>query len=178
MKYSLVFLSLFVLFACTNNGQTTSIHSEQNERDLLLAEINQMEADHRSSEVLEVDSMKGVGMIEKYQSFVTNFPEDGMVPELLFKCGELSSGIRDYWAATKYFNDLHLKYPDHPLAEQALFLQGVCFLDLGQSAYAVQTFEDLRQRFPDGSYSEMAGDMIEMAIMGEEEYYESKFEKE
>lgn len=67
--------------------------------------------------------------------------------------GQYQASMKQYQAkqyarAARGFEDVADRWPDHPLADNALYWTGVCYLSQGEAALAINEFQKLPVRYP------------------------------
>lgn len=77
--------------------------------------------------------------------------------EVLLARADALRGLRRLEEAERAFGDFANGNPKHKLAPRALFMGGICQIELDRSAAAVATFQLLRERYPK---SPLAGDSL------------------
>jgi len=161
------------LYACQGNTENSASEEIQDPTTKAREEIKALEAVLFEENSEELDTSLAEKTILAYKNYVRMFPRDEHAPEYLFKAGDLTRGLGDLWGATKLFNMVSTNYPDNPLAPQALFFQGLCFQDLGQTEYARYSFEDIINKYPQHELVSDATAMLQMLEVGEEEFYDT-----
>jgi TolA-binding protein len=82
-------------------------------------------------------------------------PEDTLSPRLLFEAGQLAHQTQTYNEALELLDWLYLEYPDHPMAADALFLNGyILDSELKRFDEAKQRYEAFLERYPDNEFAE------------------------
>lgn len=99
-----------------------------------------------------VDVEEGTKMIELYVNFVdSNLTDTARSGVYLFKAAEVSLGIEEYWKSIQLFNRLKETYPDHDLAPEALFYQGIIFENhVNLPEYARKSYIEYLKKYPEG----------------------------
>ncbi len=82
-------------------------------------------------------------------------PEAEKSPDLLFQAGQLAHQTQTYNKALELFDWLHLEYPDHEKAADALFLSGyILDSELKRFDEAKIKYEDFLKKYPDNEFAE------------------------
>lgn len=72
-------------------------------------------------------------------------------PSQLYNYAFATLQEKDYDKASRLFRELADNYPDHPLANNALYWQGECYYAKGDFRTAIIVFEELAERYPKGN---------------------------
>ncbi len=100
-------------------------------------------------------------MVEKYDAYIKDYPEDSLSAFYAYRAGDISmnrSGKELY--AVDYYMTVHDDHEEHPLAPQALFMVGMAFDQLGDKDRAVRSFQYFTRTYPDHEWVEQANEMI------------------
>jgi tetratricopeptide (TPR) repeat protein len=82
-------------------------------------------------------------------------PEDTLSPRLLFEAGQLAHQTQTYNEALELLDWMCLEYPEHPMAADALFLNGyILDSELKRFDEAKQRYEAFLERYPDNEFAE------------------------
>lgn len=82
-------------------------------------------------------------------------PEDTLSPRLLFEAGQLAHQTQTYNEALELLDWMHLKYPEHPLAADALFLNAyILDSELKRFDEAKQRYEAFLKQYPNNEFAE------------------------
>lgn len=82
-------------------------------------------------------------------------PKDTLSPTLLFRAGQLAHQTQTYNKALELLDWMYLEYPDHPLAADALFLNGyILDSELKRFDEAKQRYEAFLKKYPDNEFAE------------------------
>lgn len=98
-------------------GQVDSLLYQINELELLLQEAEDV---NRTQEEAET-------YIALIQSFAASYPKEEKTPELLFRAGDVSVGLKQYEQAITIWDQLIQYYPEHTLHARSLFFKGFVF---------------------------------------------------
>ena len=143
----LVFLTA-VMFSCNQPVK------DKSESKLGLKAIETLEQNvHNKDGSLNLP--KAVKLLDVYKKFIENeeHKQDTILPEIIFKAGNLAMNVNRPQTAYSYFLLIGSKYPEHPRAEQAAFLKAFLLdnnmhkLDAAKEAY-----EDFIKRFPNSEF--------------------------
>jgi TolA-binding protein len=162
-----------MVYSCTGRTEPAELEVDQDPKAEALQEIESLEAILFKVQTEVLDTLAAAKTINAYRDYARMYPRDEHTPDFLFKAGDLSRGIGDLWEATKLFNMVSTSYSYHELAPRALFIQGLCFQELGQEEYARYSFEDVISKYPDNELVDDAGAMLQMLELGEEEYFDT-----
>jgi outer membrane assembly lipoprotein YfiO len=117
------------------------------------------------------DQSKTVSALKRFQELEERFPEGGfaeLAHDKVVVCREMLARnqmiVGDYYykranfrAAESRFAELMQKYPDTPVAPDALFELGVSLEKEGKKYSAAQAFTAVERHFPDSNYAKRAG---------------------
>jgi tol-pal system protein YbgF len=85
---------------------------------------------------------------EAFQTFLTKFPNDKLVPDAQFWLGESRFQRQRYDAAAEAFLVVSTKYTKSPKAPEAMLRLGQSLAALGQREMACATFAEVGRKFP------------------------------
>ncbi len=117
------------------------------------------------------DQSKTVAALKRFQELEERFPEGGfaeLAHDKVVVCREMLARnqmiVGDYYykranfrAAESRFAELMQKYPDTPVAPDALFELGISLEKEGKKYSAAQAFTAVERHFPDSNYAKRAG---------------------
>lgn len=137
MRITLLALaSLFLLASC---------HSE---KDKMIDSINRAEQELRADSLAIINDVKARELVGLYAQFANTYRDDTLSAEYLFKAGEVSTGIGDFFQAIQYYRQCAEKvyYSKRPVA---YFLMGFIYENhLNDTGNAKRLYEDFLQKFP------------------------------
>lgn len=82
-------------------------------------------------------------------------PGDSLSPQFLFEAGQLAHQTQTYNKALELLDWMYLEYPEHPMAADALFLNGyILDSELKRFDEAKQRYEAFLERYPDNEFAE------------------------
>lgn len=88
--------------------------------------------------------------------FLSQFPKDKRVPDMLYQKGRVLYLGNNFDSAIQSFQKLIDGYPAHELAPYGLYWSGECLFQLGQLEYAQKVFGLYMEKFPKGAKIEAA----------------------
>lgn len=94
---------------------------------------------------------KNTEAIEAYQAVVSNHVDSEKLPQSLFRLGQLTSG-KDHRKAAGYYEELTKKWPDHKLAEAAMYWTAEELFLCGDWKNAAAMYRKAVEKFPGGKY--------------------------
>ncbi len=109
-------LSIWMLVCIT--GIMASCSSEKDE---LYSEIKSIEK-ILLSDINKVNDSLAMVYAGKCENFADRYKDDAQSPELLFKAGEVLSGINRYHLAIRKFQEVYLRYPNYNKRAESIFL--------------------------------------------------------
>ena len=105
-------------------------------------------------------------------------PKDTLSPKLLFQAGQLAHQTQTHNKALEILDWMYLKYPDHPLAADALFLNGyILDSELKRFDEAKKRYEAFLKKYPDNEFAETTQFLLENLGVPAEEIIK-RFEEE
>lgn len=146
MKKRVLFLSLLsmVFFAC------------QSGRDRLLSEIKQGE-NVLMNDSLKLNDSTALRVLQGYQNFAKEYPEDAQTPEYLFKAGEVANALGRHQEAVAILANLPDRYPAFNKGAEALFLAAfVTESSLNDKEGAQRLYAEVIKRYPKSPLREQA----------------------
>lgn len=151
-----IFVSFLLIFtvACNNENQKVEQKAATiiDPKIELTNQINRLEGEmHRS---VQIDNVTAGLALQAYSEYATNYPDDTLSPDYLFKSGEIATAIKQYPQALATYKKIVEKYPNYKLVQESLFLQA-SLLDnyLNEDIKAKIVYEQLISMYPNGSYS-------------------------
>jgi TolA-binding protein len=94
----------------------------------------------------------------RFSKLTALYPQSEYADEGLFGMAEVLAGQRQWSRALVPISMLLAEAPTSALADQAIFLKGICLSRAGDRAEAVRTFQSLRDEIPDSPYAGLARD--------------------
>jgi outer membrane protein assembly factor BamD (BamD/ComL family) len=125
---------------------------KESPRELYLKQISRYEAEMHKS--LKLDPNVATIAAKAYDDFVTNFPDDSLSPDFVFKAAEISTANQQYTQALMYYEMITSKYPGFKLTAESLYLQGYLldnFLNDDEKAKVI--YEQVIAKYPDLPYA-------------------------
>ena len=99
-----------------------------------------------------VDELIGV-----YVGFASDFPDDSLSPEYLFKAADIAMNTKRSREAIRYYDSILINYPDYRKAPEALFLKGYVYENnLGRLDKAKEIYEKFLKMYPDNEFADDA----------------------
>jgi TolA-binding protein len=92
--------------------------------------------------------------------------------EVIIRLGRTYLNLRRYWEALTEFRRLYDTWPDHPLAEQALYSAYATALEMGRQERALKEGYDYLDAFPEGEFFAALGVSLVQLHFQREEYPE------
>lgn len=137
MRTLLLAISTVLLFA-----------SCKSEKDRMIDAINKSEKELRADSLAIINDEKARALIQQYADFASTYRDDTLSAEYLFKAGEVSTGIGDFFQAIQYYRQCAEKvyYSKRPVA---YFLMGFIYENhLNDTGNAKRLYEEFLQKFP------------------------------
>lgn len=153
--FTLVIVNTFSVASC-QSGET----ADTDPRAQLTAQIDSLEGVLRNADG-DLNPELAQAMVAKYERFATTFPEDSMTMKYWYRAGEVARNIpgNELYAIT-YYSNIHQTDPGNPLADEAVFMTGVCFDQVGDKERAFKTFSYFLEQYPDHEWSEEARELL------------------
>ncbi|MEL7123259.1 MAG: tetratricopeptide repeat protein [Bacteroidota bacterium] len=108
----------------------------------------------------------------------TILPQDSLSPQLLFKAADVAQNTRTYATALELLESIQTDYPDHPIATQALFLNGFILDDkLKRFDEAREKYQAFIDQYPDDPFVESAQFLLDNLGVPKEDIIERFEEK-
>jgi len=151
-KITVILLFVIIGISCTNQRQQK------------LDAINVAESDLMNvATTTPVNNEKAAYLVELYEEFVKEFPQDSASPNMLFKAVEILMNIDHPKEAIAGIDSLIKNYPDYKLLPEAMHLKGFIYDDKLHSAEMARiSFKELINKFPDHNLSKNAADYIKI----------------
>lgn len=132
------------------------IVSCQSPRQDSLEKINEMESLAFSESGL-VNAGHVDELIQTYQEFANEFPEDSLAPEYLFKAGDVAMHTNRSNKAILLYDRIINEYSNYRKAPEALFLKGYVFENnLGRLDRAEAIYKEFLEKYPDNEFADDA----------------------
>lgn len=163
-------------------GLLLMIAACQSPKEKALKEIDALEVQDSTFSIENMARLK-----DAYVAFADKYPDDERAPEFLFKAGQrcsvLASQNNDnsrHLEAVKLFERIRDSYPQHRMAEEAMFLTGYIYENhLGDTAQARKTYNAFIAAYPNGELAEEASlSLKNMNIPLEQIIGQQKLQKE
>jgi tetratricopeptide (TPR) repeat protein len=114
--------SIYLLFIITSIILTSC----SNDKDKLYSEIKSIEKTLFADDMGLNDSI-ALEYTIKCDNYAKTYRDDANSPELLFKSGEVLSGLGRYDAAIRRFQDVYNIYPNYKKRPESIFICGFIF---------------------------------------------------
>jgi TolA-binding protein len=137
MKHCLSLFLVTLLFAACKS-----------EKDRMIETIAKAEQDLRADSLGIINDKKARALVQLYADFANTYRDDTLSAEYLFKAGEVSTGIGDFFQAIQYYRQCTEKvyYAKRPVA---FFLMGFIYENhLNDTGNAKRIYEEFLQKFP------------------------------
>jgi TolA-binding protein len=126
----------------------TLLVSCKSEKDRMTDAISKAEQELRADSLAIINDEKARTLIQQYALFANTYRDDTLSAEFLFRAGEVSTGIGDYFQAIQYYRQCSEKvyYSKRPVA---YFLMGFIYENhLNDTGNAKRIYEEFLQKFP------------------------------
>jgi tetratricopeptide (TPR) repeat protein len=102
-------------------------------------------------------------MIQAYQYFAVDFPNDPRAAESLDRAGQLYEGVlSDHQRAAEYFEKAYQRYPEYPKRPQLLLQLAVACEEGGDTANAALAYKRLLSSYPKSPLAEQARGLLKL----------------
>ncbi len=158
MKQILFFLSFIALVASCSP-----------DRDKLSEKITQLEAAATAPKE-KLDEAVGEELFEQYDQFLENFPQDSIVPQLLYKGGQIAILYRQNLRASEYLTRLIKDFPDNEITPHAYMVLGNFYANkIHDLDRAKAIYDDFIAKYPDNKMVAQVQFMLETLGMTPDE---------
>lgn len=93
----------------------------KSEKERKLAEIQKVEESLFGDRTSFNDSIAR-NYLNLTDQYIAQFKGEEIIPELIFKQGEILNGLQNYSYAVRKFQNVYLLYPKHPKAAESIFI--------------------------------------------------------
>lgn len=132
--------------------------------------IKEMEAKTFSPNSVKIDTKLANELISVYEKFSSDYPDDSLSANYLFKAGEISMSINDGNKALLFFETYQKKFPELKKAPHCLFLQGFVYENhLKDTANARKKYQYFLEKYPTHELAKDASASIELLGKSTEE---------
>lgn len=132
------------------------IASCQSPRQETLEKINEMESVAFSESGL-INAEYVDELIQAYQEFANDFPEDSLAPDYLFKAGDVAMHTNRSNKAILLYERIINEYSNYRKAPEALFLKGYVFENnLGRLDKAEEIYREFLEKYPENEFADDA----------------------
>lgn len=146
----------------------------QSPKEKALTNIKALEANDSIFSPEQIEKVKTA-----YIDFATQYPDDELAPEFLFKAGQRCNVTAEHLKAIELFQQVIDKYPKHKIAEEALFLQAYVYENSMQDfAKAKTTYTKFIELYPSSELSEDANLSIQNLGKTPEQIFEELNQKD
>lgn len=146
--------SILKLFAMV--ALVATVAACQSPRQDSLAKIKEAEQSTFSESGL-VDPAHVDELINAYESFADQFPDDSLAPEYLFKAGDVAMNTNRSNKAILLYDRILTNYADYRKAPEALFLKGYVYENnLGRLDKAEKIYREFLDKYPDNEFADDA----------------------
>lgn len=163
MKRILAILIFVVFVACSSDDPARRI--EKLEKQLFTTEQS-------------VDPLVADDLVTAYCDYATQYPDDLMSPEYLFKAVDVSMNLNNPQRTIAIVDRMLRDYPDYPRTQAALFVKGFIFETYyGNLDMARKIYEQYLELYPNGEFADSCRASIENLGLTPEELVK-KFENQ
>ncbi|MBL6963899.1 MAG: tetratricopeptide repeat protein [Bacteroidetes bacterium] len=169
MKKILIFAMMVLLISCNSKKKAA-------ERNDLNDEIATQKKEFENSfESGRIDFQAGKLLTEKYELFVSEFPEDELSPQYLIELGNLYTGIlADTEKAVQSYLLILKNYPESEYVPISYFLLGDLYKErLGDLVNAEKYYKLLIEKYPDHDLTWQAEILLDKLNLSVEELFQS-----
>lgn len=147
MKRILAILIFVVFVACSSDDPARRI--EKLEKQLFTTEQS-------------VDPLVADDLVTAYCDYATQYPDDLMSPEYLFKAVDVSMNLNNPQRTIAIVDRMLRDYPDYPRTQAALFVKGFIFETYyGNLDMARKIYEQYLELYPNGEFADSCRSSIE-----------------
>lgn len=137
MRFLFLFLILIVFSSC------------EAPREKALKRIQLEEAGLNKEKSPRLNKFQVEKLINSYETFSNDFPEDSLAPVYLFKAGEYSRSLGKGKEAIAYYERTLKKYPNIKDAPYCFFLEGYVYENLiRDTSNARKKYEEFLRKYP------------------------------
>ena len=141
-------LVCFLIFICVSLNSSKA----QSDNELLetLTKLSELESLMQKAVDVNDAMEEAIAYIKLVRSLNKDYRSEEAIPVLLFRAGDVSTGIGAFEQAIDLWENLIEEYPNHDLKARAIFFQGFV-LDTKQQKYdeARQKYEYFLSNFPE-----------------------------
>lgn len=125
-----------------------------------------------------VDPLIADDLVTAYCDYATQYPDDLMSPEYLFKAVDVSMNLNNPQRTIAIVDRMLRDYPDYPRTQAALFVKGFIFETYyGNLDMARKIYEQYLELYPNGEFADSCRSSIENLGLTPEELVK-KFENQ
>lgn len=138
-----------VLISCDNKKEEEHEGAEMEKMDkpAYITRIKDVEQKMRASQTLDINVANEA--LNLYSQFVSNFADDTLCADYLFKSGEISMSIGNYQQAVNYYKELCDKYPNFMYVTESLYMQGFIYDSyINDDNKAREIYQQLIAKYP------------------------------
>lgn len=118
------------------------------------------------SQPLLLDKQKADTLIDLYNRYVTDYPEDTMSEYYLYRMSQVYANLQNCNKAIDCLNRLIQKYPNSQKVGAARFFKGVYYKDVCDNVQkSRQAFEEYIEKYPNSPRVEDAKRLMQMDTM-------------
>ncbi len=124
--------------------------------------------------VISKSLFEAVKIAETYHQ---QYPNDPHLPRILYEAGNVLLQLKDARKSLEFFDEVMTRFPDHPVADDALFGFAIAQHQLERLADAVAAYQNLEIRYPASEYIVEAKQKIRRIQLFEMKNREAGLEK-
>lgn len=144
MKYIALILSIIYVSSCSSPREKELEHIKSVEQKTF--------SESGLVEPAYVDEL-----IDAYESFARNFPNDTLAPDYLFKAGDVAMNTNRSNKAIGLYDKIITDFSTYRKAPEALFLKGYVYENnLGRLDKAKSIYEEFLQKYPENEFADDA----------------------
>lgn len=150
--YSLFLLALVsILVSC--GGSNKESEKEKSLED----NIAEYEAELFKPTQTKLDKRKALDLVNLYVEYATQYPEDSLSPEYLFKAADISMNLNRPRKTIELFDQILVSYPNYSKTATALFLKAFVYEDQLQDYEEAKKYYTLFiETYPDSDFADDA----------------------
>lgn len=153
MKHIGLLLIIVLLLAGCNGTDKKTSTGEVNLTDSIAGLENELFNQNAS----RIDRDKAIKLVDFYSQYATEFPDDSLSPEYLYKASDISMNLNRPVETIQLFDRMLTEYPDFEKTPTTLFLKAFVYEDqMNDLDNARKYYQLFIEKYPDSEFADDA----------------------
>jgi tetratricopeptide (TPR) repeat protein len=139
--------------------------NNENSKEKKIKNIGEAESGYMTNRTLE----NGQKLMDLYENYVQNYPEDTLSPDLLLRCAGVAAATQQGQYSIMLYQRIYDEYPESNLRPFALLQQALAYDNMEDVEKAKLLYEQFLDVFPNHPYAEEVKQLLSLVNKTPEE---------